>query len=250
MEVLKDKASAKTPRVNYAYPIYASTSPGSGQLHASTVMRANSTQVLVSYNPSFQARILHLPFREVSNILVARRRCSRINKLSSLHPFYHFNSIPVCTRRCISSTLHLHVPCYFMSRHCPNIPSVPLRRVSIKRGFFVGAARIVPLHIVRKQLPVLNCHVKRLNCVASVLAVPRRSCRRLTKVSILVIGTLQVTPRPARRSLRRTLTITRHVQTGGACFVRVDRSVNLRTRIRQGLPRGVRLTCSKLRVLL
>lgn len=246
--MLKDNASAKIPRVNYAYPIYASSSPHSRQLHTSTLVRASSAHVLVSYNPSFQARILKLPFGGVSKMLVARRRCSRMNNLSSLQPFYHFNRMPVCTRPRATRHLHAHVPCYFISRDCPKIPGVPLRRVRRGHAFLVGRVPMAPLHMVRNELPVLKCHVKGVKCVASVLAVPSMSCRRLHRLSILIMGTLQVTPRPARRGLTRTLSATQEVKTGRACFVRVDRRVKLRTRIRARLPPRICFTSSKLRV--
>lgn len=216
MEVLNDKASAKIPRVKYAYTIYASGSPESYHLHASTLICASSTAVLLSYNPSFERRVLHIPFKGVSTILVSRRRCSRIKKLSSLHPFYHFKRIPVCTRACATRHLHDQVPCYFIRRSCPKIPGVPLHRVRPGHPFLIGRARILPLEMVRNGLPVLKCQVKGLKCVASVLAVPSRSFRRLRKVRILIVGTLHVTPRGARRDLSRTLRTIGHVKTGRA----------------------------------
>lgn len=248
--MLKDKASANIPRVNYAYPIYASASPQSGHLHTSSLLRASSTIVLVSYNPSFERRVLHTSsFRGVSNMLIARRRCSRINNLSSLHPFNHFTSVPVCSSTCATTRLQTEVPCYFISGMCPKIPHVCLRRIRTKRIFRVGQARILPLQIVRNELPVLNCHVNnQLKCVASVRVVPRRSCRRLGNLSILMVGTLQPGPRPARRDVSRTLRTTKHVNTGRACFVRVDRRTKLRTSVRGRLPPRMRFTCSKLRV--
>lgn len=166
--MLNDKASAKMPRVKYGYPMYADDSPQSGHLHYSKLMRARKLQVLVSYNPSFHRRVVQLgSFGPLSNILVARRRCSRMKNLSSLHPFYHFHSIPICTRRCATRHLHRHVPCYFTRRLCPKIPHVALRRVIPSSPFVVngprkGGMRIAPLQMVRNGLPVLKCHVNQV----------------------------------------------------------------------------------------
>lgn len=166
MAVLKDKASAKIPRIKYAYGMYADSSPHSGHLHYSNLMRMGKMHVLVSYNPSFHRRVLQLgSFHTVSKILVARRRCSRIKKLSSLQPFYRFHSVPICTRSCATAHLGGHVPCYFARGLCPNMPRVPLGCVGRNRPFIIsgmtkGRIRMVPFHIVRKGLPVVNFHVK------------------------------------------------------------------------------------------
>ncbi len=246
---LKAKASAKMPRVKYAYPMYASRSRHSRQLHISILMRAPSSHVLVSYNPSFHRRVLQVPFSHLSNMLLARRRCSRANKVSSLHPFYHFKSVSVCTSGLAYARLHRQLPCFFHRILCPNIPHLRFRYVRPCGSFPVGGARVVPVRVVRNGLPVLKFHVKDLKFIASVLATPRRDCTTLRNISALIIGNLHPCTRNSRRAVSSTVMFSHTVNTHRACLVRVDRRTKLRTSASAGLPPRMRLTCSKLRVV-
>lgn len=153
----------------------------------------------------------------------------------------------MCTRSGITRTVRAHVPCIFHTRGCPKIPGLRLRQVK-GRPFIITKVSIAPVQIVRKGLPVFNCHVNGVTCLASMGCLPRRRCTGLRNLSILVLATLHQKTRPARRSLRRTLIGVREVGPGRACLVRVDRHVNLRTRMRGRLPPRIRLTCSKLRI--
>ncbi len=191
LHFLNANASTKIPVLNYRYPIYEDGSPHSHQLHASTLLRAEGRHVLVSTKPSIERRLVPLPFCPLSTVLLARVRCSRINKVSSLHNFYVFNSLSVCTSRRAAATLHQRLPCYFTSELCPKIPLLHLRRIVTGRPFFINGARIVPVRIVRKRVPVLKFQFNGLTCVASVGSVDPRRVPCLTKISALIMGTLQ-----------------------------------------------------------
>ncbi len=222
----------------------------SGQLHSSILMRARRTHVLLSYNPSFHRRVLPFSFHPVSTILLARRRCSRITKLSSLHPFDRFNSIPVCTSIHAKRRLQRAVPCYFIRGGCPKIPHLRLRAIIPRMSFRIGKLYIAPIRIVRTGLPVLNCHVRGVTCVASVGSVTSGRVRFLRNLSLLVIGKLHRGPRLSRRAVRRTYSFTLHLKIPQAFLVRVKRDVGSRAVRRRYLPRNVRLTCSNLRIAL
>ncbi len=172
--------------------MYRDTSPHSRHCHATTLLSATAAHILLSTNPSVHRRLLHISFHPLRTILLARVRCSRITKLSSLHPFYcDFNAVGVCTSRGAYSNIGHAVPCYFGSILCPNIPRLRLRPVVPRVPFAVKSVGVLPIIIVRSHLPVLTCHFSGLTCIASVGAVSSSSLTVLSNIRALIIDTLQ-----------------------------------------------------------
>lgn len=250
--LLKAKASDNIPILNYSYRIYHDGSPQSGHLHYTTVVRARHAHVLVSTKPSVHRRLLQIPFHGLSNILVARVRCSRINNVSSLHNFYICNSVGVCNSRVAARALPRAVPCYFPGSTrglCPNTPGLGLRAVMPRRSCRVKSINFVPVQIVRSRLPVLKCHFKGFTCVASVGSVDSRRCTCLSNMRALIVGTLHFSgPRRDRRLITSTVHISHEVKTGRACLARIARRVKLRSTTGTRLPTNFYFTCSNLRL--
>ena len=208
----------------------------------------NGSNILFDIGPDFRQQMLRLGVTHLEAILVTHAHRDHVAGLDEIRAFNYVQNrkMDVYLNDVASFALRRDYKYVFAPHEYPGLPEADLHEVDAP--FEAAGQRVVPIHVMHKDLPVLGYRIGKLAYITDANYIAPEEIVKLDGVDTLVINALRKEKHFSHFCLEEALEIVKQVHPRQAYLTHISHDMGLHGAVDATLPDNVHLAYDNLEI--